>query len=36
MSFREIVEMLQKFQDTTPIDLIINNKTKTIKIKYIK
>jgi hypothetical protein len=36
MSFSEIVEILQKFQDTTPIDLTINNKTKTIKIEYIK
>lgn len=36
MSFSEIVEMLQKCQDTTPFDLTINNKTKTIKIEYIK
>lgn len=36
MSFIEIVELLQKFQDNTPFDLTINNKKKTIKIEYIK
>lgn len=36
MSFSEIVKMLQKFQDTTPFDLTINNKKKIIKIEYIK
>lgn len=36
MSFIEIVELLQKFQDNTPFDLTINNKKKVIKIEYIK
>lgn len=38
MSFSEIVSLLQQCQDKSDkrFDLVINNKNKTIKIKYVK
>ena len=36
MSFSEIVEILQKYQETSDkhFDLVINSKKKTVKIEY--